>query len=96
MGDKIRENEEMLIRNGEIVIFSGEGIVGKIAKYKGKLTLKALKNRLTRERCGGDRWAHAWFKQHPLDPYCKIYSKYDFDRHEFVETAGLGLCEFED
>lgn len=47
-----------LIRSGEpLVIVSGEGSVGTAEAYTGKRSLHAIKCRLTRERCGGDRWA---------------------------------------
>lgn len=40
-----------------IVIISGEGEVGTVEPYDGALTESALKERLTKERAGGDRWA---------------------------------------
>ena len=40
-----------------IYIVSGEGEIGSAEVYTGKLTVRALKSRLTRERCSGDRWA---------------------------------------
>jgi len=43
----------------EIRIVSGEGEVGTVERYTGKRTLRAVKARLTRERCGGQRFAHA-------------------------------------
>lgn len=48
-----------LIETNEIRIVSGEGEVGTIDGYNGKRTLRAIKMRLTKERCGGDRWAKA-------------------------------------
>ena len=48
-----------LIETNEIRIVSGEGEVGTIETYNGKRTLRAIKMRLTKERCGGDRWAKA-------------------------------------
>lgn len=42
-----------------IAIISGEGTYGTVELYKGKKTVQALKARLTRERCHGDRWATA-------------------------------------
>jgi hypothetical protein len=48
-----------LIETNEIRIMSGEGEVGTIDGYNGKRTLRAIKMRLTKERCGGDRWAKA-------------------------------------
>lgn len=47
-----------LMASGEpLVIISGEGAAGTVGPYTGKRTVRALKMRLTRERCGGDRWA---------------------------------------
>jgi hypothetical protein len=42
-----------------IQIVSGEGEVGTVEPYTGRRTVRALKARLTRERCKGDRWAYA-------------------------------------
>jgi len=44
---------------GKITILSGEGESGTRELYTGKHTLRALKLRLTKERCNGDRWAKA-------------------------------------
>ena len=38
-------------------IVSGEGEQGTVEPYTGKLTLRAMRARITRERRGG-RWAH--------------------------------------
>ena len=44
----------------QVVIISGEGEgPGAIEPHTGAPTLRAIRVRLTRERCGGDRWAHA-------------------------------------
>lgn len=43
----------------EIRIVSGEGAIGNTETYNGKRTVRALKSRLTRECCNGDRWARA-------------------------------------
>lgn len=48
-----------LIKTNEIRIVSGEGEVGTSETYNGKRTLRAIKMRLTKERCGGDRWSQA-------------------------------------
>jgi hypothetical protein len=47
--------------NHRIFIVSGEGDGGTYHRelYTGKRTQRAIKARLTRERCGGDRWACA-------------------------------------
>jgi hypothetical protein len=42
------------------IIISGEGEVGTIQAHTGKDSVTAIARRLTRERCNGDRWAHAW------------------------------------
>lgn len=50
---------QALIENNAIRIVSGEGENGTIEQYEGKRTERAIKMRLTKERCGGDRWARA-------------------------------------
>jgi hypothetical protein len=52
-------NITKLIETNEIRIVSGEGEVGTTEIYNGKRSLRAIKIRLTKERCGGDRWAYA-------------------------------------
>jgi len=55
------------ITDKKIVIVSGEGEIGGVFSsilrtvelYVGKKTERAVKSRLTRERCNGDRWARA-------------------------------------
>lgn len=43
-----------------ITIVSGEGTgCGHIKMFKGSQTARAVRARLVRERCGGDRWAYA-------------------------------------
>ncbi|WP_419607616.1 hypothetical protein [Thiolapillus sp.] len=42
-----------------VVIISGEGEIGIIEPHTGRPTKRAVMARLTRERCGGDRWAKA-------------------------------------
>lgn len=57
----------MLIKTNEIRIVSGEGEAGTSEIYNGKRTIRAIKMRLTRERCGGDRWANAKVFSHSND-----------------------------
>ena len=46
------------IDSKQIAIISGEGTgPGTVEEYKGKRSQQALKSRLTRERCHGQRWA---------------------------------------
>jgi hypothetical protein len=67
--------EKILIDSGVVEIVSGEGVYGTCEVYKGKLTSRAIKARLTRERCNGDRWA-----------YIKIDGrKFDVLRGDFVD-----------
>jgi len=52
-----------------IYITSGEGERGMCEEYTGERTRRALKARLTRERCHGDRWAKAHFESgETIDP----------------------------
>lgn len=51
--------EEILATSHAIRIVSGEGTIGNAETYTGTRTERALKMRLTRERCNGDRWARA-------------------------------------
>jgi hypothetical protein len=48
-----------VIATAPLRIVSGEGVQGGIETYTGTRTERALKMRLTRERCGGQRWARA-------------------------------------
>ncbi len=51
--------QQLLNGNNEILIVSGEGEQGTSEVYTGKRTRRAIKMRLTKEECGGDRWAKA-------------------------------------
>ena len=43
-----------------ITIVSGEGDgAGDEEEFAGVRTVRAIRSRLTRERCGGDRWSYA-------------------------------------
>lgn len=59
MNIKTMTAAEVLDSAVEIRIVSGEGTIGNAETYNGKRTVRALKSRLTRERCNGDRWARA-------------------------------------
>jgi hypothetical protein len=50
--------EEYIKNAEEIEIVSGEGENGTVEDYEGKRTIRAIKMRLTKERCEGDRWAY--------------------------------------
>lgn len=53
--------ESIILKSPDVTIYivSGEGSLGTKTKYTGKRTERALKMRLTKEQCGGDRWARA-------------------------------------
>ena len=57
-----------------ISIVSGEGAIGDREEYTGLRSIRALKARLTRERCHGDRWARAEVLVHPeTDDAAAVY-----------------------
>lgn len=56
-----------LIETNDISIIAGEGEVGTTKSYDGKRTLRAIKMRLTKKRCAGDRWANAKVFSHSND-----------------------------
>lgn len=56
--NQTNEQIEAIIATGKpLEIVSGEGENGMSEIYTGAKTVRAIKARLTRERCGGDRWA---------------------------------------
>lgn len=61
-----------LIETNKIRIVSGEGEVGTSEIYNGKRAIRAIKMRLTKERCGGDRWANAKVFSHSND-FCDVF-----------------------
>lgn len=61
-------------KNNKIQIFSGEGDYGSFELFTGKRTMRAIKMRLTKERCGGDRWARALVYSHSNDHYDIYYN----------------------
>lgn len=52
-------NITALITAAPLRIVSGEGAHGTVEPYTGTRTERAIKMRLTRERCDGQRWARA-------------------------------------
>lgn len=59
-----------------IRIVSGEGETTTVETYTGALTRRAIKSKLTRERCHGDRWARAEVYSH-TNEYGHVYVDYD-------------------
>jgi hypothetical protein len=53
------EDPTLIYARPEIRIISGEGEMGTVEQYFGKCSERAIKLRLARERCNGDRWAMA-------------------------------------
>ena len=53
------EDPTLIYARPEIRIISGEGEMGTVEQYFGKCSERAIKLRLARERCNGDRWARA-------------------------------------
>jgi hypothetical protein len=49
----------MKLTGKEIRIISGECEIGTVERYSGKHSERAIRLRLSRERCNGDRWAMA-------------------------------------
>ncbi len=54
---------QSVIETANIRIVSGEGEQGTIEPYTGDRTAQAIKLRLEKERCGGDRWARAEYER---------------------------------
>ena len=53
----------MDLTKGDMLIMSGEGTgAGTIERYYGARTERAIRSRLSRERCHGDRWAEVWIE----------------------------------
>ena len=51
----------MIITNKDIIILSGEGENwSNEYLFTGRKTARAIKMKLKKERCGGDRWAYAY------------------------------------
>lgn len=57
----------MLENTKKILILSGEGTQGAFEEYQGTRTERALKSKLTKEKCNGDRWARAFIYSHTND-----------------------------
>lgn len=54
------EDPSLIYVRPEIRLISGEGEMGTtVERYFGKCSERAIKLRLSRERCNGDRWARA-------------------------------------
>lgn len=50
--------EQIVGGNNDLYILSGEGEQGTREHYVGPRTVAAIRKRLNKERCDGDRWAY--------------------------------------
>jgi len=73
----------MDLSKGDMLIFAGEGERGTWERYYGSRTRRALRARLTRERCHGDRWAQLWIEETRIadrgSPESAVYTMLDDD-----------------
>ena len=70
----------------KILILSGEGLIGHFEVYKGKNTPRAIKMRLKKEACNGDRWSKAYIYTGLNDIY------YDFNAP--FERVHIPKCQY--
>lgn len=78
-------NLSEMLKSDKVLIFAGEGVVARPpVVYEGKRTARAIKRRLTQERCNGDRWAKAAVYSHTND-YGDVYVTF-FSNETFVYT----------
>ncbi|OPY01468.1 MAG: hypothetical protein A4E60_01705 [Syntrophorhabdus sp. PtaB.Bin047] len=69
----------------DIIIISGEGDNGTVEAYRGKDSPYAIKRRLTKERCEGDRWARAYRFDHHGDALSDDVGVYvEIDGEDYV------------
>lgn len=68
------------------LILSGEGECGTWERHTGRPTLRAIRARLTRERCGGDRWASAWL---PAGDECEDDAYYEINEDTGAPTGDM-------
>lgn len=87
----------MDLAKGDMLIFSGEGDSGTWERYEGKREAKAIRSRLSRERCDGDRRADAWIELSGLQdagyPGAKVYGKLGRDLDEIVAQRAVRESE---
>jgi hypothetical protein len=83
----------MDLSKGDMLIFSGEGDDGAWERYYGKRDKAAIRRKLSRERCGGDRWASAWIELEGLEdagyPGEKVYGELGVDLDEIPRQRAV-------
>ncbi len=68
--------------NNPVLIVSGEGTgQGHVEEYLGARTEAAINQRLTAERCNGDRWARAIIFSH--EGFGDVYQNFETNELEF-------------
>lgn len=87
------KDETMDLENGDMLIYSGEGDSGTFERYFGARSPKAIRSKLSRERCGGDRWASAWIE---LDDVQDKGWREAGIEHKVYGKLGRGLDEITD
>lgn len=82
----------MDLTKGDMLIMSGEGTgAGTIERYYGARTERAIRSRLSRERCHGDRWAEAWIEEPEHDDGSgnTVYGKLGKGLDEIVDMRSI-------
>lgn len=81
----------MNLTTGTILIFSGEGDKGTWERYEGARTPRAIRSRLSRERCHGDRWASVWIEEPSMEDrgYPKVSVYVELDRDLYGTTGRM-------
>lgn len=84
----------MDLTKGDMLIASGEGAgAGKIERYYGARTERAIRSRLSRERCHGDRWASAYIELEGVEavgrPGETVYGELGRDLNEIVGQRAI-------
>jgi len=79
----------MDLSKGRIAIFSGEGDTGSWKEYTGARTEQALKTRLTKERCHGQRWAYAYIETDRVNKYTGEagYQEIRWEKNQYSEDV---------
>lgn len=73
----------------EIVILSGEGEIGTYELYAGTRTERAIKSRLTKEKCHGDRWAKAYIYLHESETGSVYVNLENADDMRHIDKANV-------
>lgn len=84
---KITGGREM--KYPKIIIISGEGEQGTVKRHSGRDTQRAIKAKLTCERCNGDRWARAYRLDRVTDEWRGIYCEIDGDDMRHIDMMNI-------